>query len=143
MEWSTSIPCREDSTFGSWAADLAAAFVQLEPRKLGEHPFYGKIKRQQIEQVTLSRVEAAKHRVLRLRSHIVRSRDDICFINLQLYGFARYTQRGHEQFCGAGDLAVADTTEPFEIANSRDFQLYCFAVPRERLPRYFCERPRL
>jgi AraC family transcriptional activator of tynA and feaB len=143
MEWSTSILRREDSPFGSWAEDLAAAFVQLEPRKLGEHPFHGNIKRHETEQVTLSHVEATKHTVLRLRSHIVRSHDDICFINLQLYGFARYTQRGYEQFCGAGDLAVADTTEPFEIANSRDFQLYCFAVPRERLPRYFCERPRL
>jgi AraC family transcriptional activator of tynA and feaB len=143
MEWSAAIPHRKDSPFGSWAEDLAAAFVKLEPRKLGESPFNGAIQRRDIGQVTLSQVEATKHRVLRLRSHIAHSRDDLCFINLQLSGFARYTQRGHEQFCGAGDLAVADTTEPFEIANSRDFRLYCFAVPRERLPRYFSERPRL
>jgi AraC family transcriptional regulator, positive regulator of tynA and feaB len=36
-----------------------------------------------------------------------------------------------------------DTTEPFEIANSRDFQLFCFAVPRHLLPDHFFERPRL
>ena len=55
----------------------------------------------------------------------------------------RYKQRGHEQICGLGDLAVVDTTEPFEIANGHDFRLFCFAVPRELLPARFCERPRL
>jgi hypothetical protein len=78
-----------------------------------------------------------------LRSHIARSKDDLCFINLQLEGLGRYTQRGHEQICGLGDLAVVDTTEPFEIANGHDFRLFCFAVPRQLLPAGFCERPRL
>ena len=93
--------------------------------------------------IQISRVTATKHRVLRLRSHIARSRDDLCFVNLQLEGVGRYTQRGHQQICGPGDLAVADTTEPFEIANCRDFQLFCFAVPRHLLPSNFSERPRL
>jgi AraC-like DNA-binding protein len=55
----------------------------------------------------------------------------------------RYTQRGHEQICGPGDLAVVDTTEPFEIANARDFRLFCFAVPRCLLPSTLYERPSL
>jgi AraC-like DNA-binding protein len=78
-----------------------------------------------------------------LRSHIAHSKDDLCFINLQLGGLGRYTQRDHEQVCGLGDLAVVDTMEPFEIANSQDFRLFCFAVPRPLLPARFCERPRL
>ena len=86
---------------------------------------------------------ATKHSVLRLRSHIAHSKDDLCFINLQLQGLGRCTQRDHEQICGLGDLALVDTTEPFEIANGRDFRLFCFAVPRPLLPARFCERPRL
>ena len=140
MEWSAK-QCQTDQPFGSWADDLANAFVQLEPRKIAEHPFQGKISRTDATPIRISRVIATKHRVLRLRSHIAHSTDDLCFINLQLEGVGRYAQRGHEQICGPGDLAVADTTEPFEIANGRDFQLFCFAVPRRLLPRHFSERP--
>ena len=52
-------------------------------------------------------------------------------------------QRGHAQICGPGDLALVDTTEPFEIANSLDFRLFCFAAPRRLLPSGFTDRPRL
>ena len=142
MEWSVR-QCQTDQPFGSWADDLANAFVQLEPRKIAEHPFQGTISRTDATPIRISRVTATKHRVLRLRSHIARSTDELCFINLQLEGVGRYAQRGHEQICGPGDLAVVDTTEPFEIANGRDFKLFCFAIPRHLLPRHFSERPRL
>jgi AraC-like DNA-binding protein len=142
MEWSATL-FRKDQPFGSWAEDLAAAFVQLEPRKTAEQAFHGTISRIDVAPIKVSRVEATKHKVLRLRSHIARSNEDICFINLQLEGLSCYTQRGHEQICGPGDVAVVETTEPFEIANCRNFKLFCFAVPRYLLPGDFCERPRL
>jgi AraC-like DNA-binding protein len=78
-----------------------------------------------------------------LRSHIARSIGDVYFVNLQLDGVGRYTQRGHVQICSPGDLAIVDTTEPFEIANCRNFSLFCFAVPRQLLPSVVAERPRL
>src|SRR5258708_18068494 len=142
MEWSTK-QCPTDQALGSWADDLANAFVQLEPRKITEHPFQGTISRIDAAPIRISRVIATKHRVLRLRSHIAHSTDDLCFINLQLEGVGRYAQRGHEQICGPGDLAVADTTVPFEIANGHDFQLFCFAIARHLLPRHFSERARV
>jgi AraC-like DNA-binding protein len=142
MEWSTKA-VQADRPFGSWADDLAAAFVQLEPRKIGEQPFRGAILRTDLAAIQISRVEATRHTVMRLRPHIARSISDLCFVNLQLEGVGRYTQRGHQQICGPGDLAVVDTAEPFEIANCRNFSLFCFAVPRPLLPRHFAERPRL
>jgi AraC family transcriptional regulator, positive regulator of tynA and feaB len=142
MEWSAK-PCQTDRLFGSWADDLAAAFVQLEPRKIASQIFQGAICRIDAGPIRISRVTATRHRVLRLRSHIARSSEDLCFVNLQLAGVGRYTQRAHEQICGPSDLAIADTTEPFEIANGRDFQLFCFALPKRLLPSHFFERPRL
>jgi AraC family transcriptional activator of tynA and feaB len=142
MEWSTK-PCRADQPFGSWADDLAAAFVQLEPRKIADQPFEGAITLGDAAPIQVSLVKASRHSVLRLASHIAASTDDLCFINLQLEGLGRTTQRGHEQISAPGDLAVADTTEPFEIANGRDFKLFCFAVPRRLLPNGFVDRPRL
>jgi len=142
MDWLAE-PRQLERPFGNWADHLAAAFVQLEPRELGEQPFRGAITRTDAGRIKVSLVTASRHRVLRLRSHITRSTDDLCFINLQIEGMGRYTQRGHEQICGPGDLAVVDTTEPFEIANARDFRLFCFAVPRGLLPSSLCERPHL
>jgi AraC-like DNA-binding protein len=69
--------------------------------------------------------------------------DDLCFVNLQLEGLGRTTQRGHEQISTPGDLALADTTEPFEIAHCDKFKLFCFAVPRRVLPKGLLDCPRL
>ena len=75
MEWSTRT-IEADRPFGSWAEDLADAFVPLEPRKIAEQPFQGTISRTDVAAIKISRVEATKHVVLRLRSHIARSVGD-------------------------------------------------------------------
>ena len=142
MDWSAKPSQQLNSSFGRWADDLAAAFVRLEPRKIIEQPFQGTITRTEAAPVRVCRVIATRHRILRLRSHIAKSKDDLCFINLQLEGVGRYTQRDHEQINGPADLAIVDTTEPFEIVNAHDFKVFCIAVPRQLLPAGFCERPR-
>ena len=142
MEWSTK-PRRPDQPFGSWADDLAAAFVRLEPRRLADQPFEGAISRVDAAPIQVSLVRATRHTVLRLASHIALSTDDLCFVNLQLEGLGRTTQRGHEQMSVPGDLALADTTEPFEIANCHNFKLFCFAVPRQLLPKGLLDHPQL
>ena len=142
MEWSTT-PSRPDQPFGSWADDLAAAFVRLEPRRDTDLPFEGTISKVDAAPIQVSLVTATRHTVARLASHITSSTDDLCFVNLQLEGLGRTTQRGREQISSPGDLALADTTEPFEIANRRDFKLFCFAVPRRMLPTALLDRPRL
>jgi hypothetical protein len=81
--------------------------------------------------------------VLRLASHIATSTNDLCFVNLQLEGLGRTAQRGQEQISAPGGLAIADTTEPFEIANRHDFKLFCFANQRRLLPKGLLDRPRL
>jgi transposase InsO family protein len=46
----------------------------------------------------------------------------------KLEGVARYTQRDDEQINWPADLATVDTTEPFEIVNAHDFNVFCIAV---------------
>src|ERR1700693_4145534 len=99
MQWSTKT-IEADRPFGSWAEDLADAFVPLEPRKIAEQPFKGMISRADVAHTPFARVEAPKHVVLLLRSHIAPTTGDVYFVNLQLDGVGRYTQLGHEQICG-------------------------------------------
>jgi len=142
MEWLTKSN-QADRPFGSWADDLADAFVQLEPCRVSDAPFCGAISKADLAPIHISRVKATAHSVLRQRAHIAKGARDFYFLNLQLGGLSRSVQRGHEQICGPGDLAVIDTTEPFEIMNLRDFELLCFAVPRELLANQLVDRPRL
>lgn len=142
MEWLTKAS-GTDRPFGNWADDLADAFVQLEPRKVSDAPFFGAISKADLAPVHISRVTAAPHCVARQRTHIGKGGGDFYFLNLQIDGLSCSVQRGHEQICGPGDLAVVDTTEPFEIINLRDFNLLCFAVPRELLRGHFVDHPRL
>jgi AraC-like DNA-binding protein len=142
MEWSIRAQHR-GQPFGHWADDLAAAFVRLEPRRVVDQPFAGAITKVDAGPIQVSLVTATRHSVVRLASHIASSTDDLCFVNLQLEGLGRTRQRGHEQVSAPGDLALADTTEPFEIANGYDFKLFCFAVPRRTLPAALLDRPRL
>ena len=65
MEWSAK-QCQTDQPFGSWGDDLANAFVQLEPRKIAEHPFQGTISRTDATPIRISRVTATKHREIRI-----------------------------------------------------------------------------
>jgi AraC family transcriptional regulator, positive regulator of tynA and feaB len=125
------------------ADDLATAFVPLRPRRIAEQPFQGAICRTDAAPIQVSLVTATRHTVLRLASHIATSTEDLCFVNLQLEGVGRTAQRGQEQISAIGDLALADTTEPFEIANRHDFKLFCFAIPRRLLPKGLLDRPRL
>jgi AraC family transcriptional activator of tynA and feaB len=142
MEWLTR-STQADRPFGSWADNLADAFVQLEPCKISDAPFCGAISKADLAPIHISRVTATPHSVLRQRAHIARGASNFYFLNLQLAGLSRTVQRGHQQICGPGDMAVIDTTEPFEIMNRRDFELLCFAVPRELLAGQFADRPRL
>jgi len=142
MEWSTK-PQRADQPFGSWADDFAAAFVLLGPRRIAYSRFKAQFCRTDAAPMQVSLVTATRHTVLRLASHIATSTDDLCFVNLQLEGVGRTAQRGQEQISAIGDLALADTTEPFEIANRHDFKLFCFAIPRRLLPKGLLDRPRL
>jgi hypothetical protein len=72
VEWSAK-QYDANPPFGSWADDLAAAFVQLEPRQIADVPFHGTIVRKEADAIRVSRVTATKHRFLRLRSHIARN----------------------------------------------------------------------
>ncbi len=55
MEWLTKA-AGADRPFGNWANDLADAFVQLEPRKVSDAPFFGSISKADLAPVHISRV---------------------------------------------------------------------------------------
>ena len=139
QSWSTAGRSRA-LPFGSWADDLAQAFVRLEPRRTADAPFRGRIAKANAGRIDISRVEASGHKVVRLAEHIRRSTADICFVNLQIGGFGQTGQGGRERQSRPDDLTVVDTTRPYEIAHTETFSLHSIAVPRADVPRGLRER---
>jgi AraC family transcriptional activator of tynA and feaB len=93
MEWSTKA-IEADRPFGSWAEDLADAFVPLEPRKIAEQPFKGMISRADVASTSRSadaEILPSSTRRSRSRSRIagilvffaLRCRDSCCHVLLQ------------------------------------------------------------
>lgn len=131
--WSTAGTSNTDP-FGSWRDDLAQAFVRLEPRRLGDMPFAGRIAKAEGGVVQVSRVDASAHAISRRREHIARSGDDVAFVNLQIAGIGVTRQHGREVRTAPFDIALADTAYPFEIAHAGRFALYSITVPRAAVP---------
>ena len=76
---------------------LRLPLFDLSHAGLADRPFEGAISKVDAAPIQVSLVTATGHTVLRLASHVASSTDDLCFVNLQLEGLGRTTQRGHEQ----------------------------------------------
>lgn len=134
MQTWSSVSANSDAPFGSWADDLASAFVRLEPSKLSADPFKGRIRQAVAKDFQVSRVDATAHRVSRLDEHIRLASRDTCFLNLQISGPGLTRQRMQERVARPGDIVLVDTTEPFQIEHSDRFSLYSIAVSRKLVP---------
>ena len=131
--WTTAGTVHGDP-FESWKDDLAAAFVRLDPRRVGCSPFFGHIMQARSGAIRLSEVRASAHGVSRRPEHIGASAGDIVFVNLQIAGRGLTHQHERDITTLPGDIAIADTVYPFEILHAGDFALYSIAVPRQDLP---------
>lgn len=120
--------------FGRWSDDLAQAFVRLEPQRIADGLFAGRIAKAPSGPIAVSRVDASAHRVARLGEHAARAADDTVFVNLQIAGVGVTSQHGRASTARPFDLVVADTTSPFDILHRDAFSLYCLAMPRDRVP---------
>jgi AraC-like DNA-binding protein len=131
--WTSSGPSAADP-FGRWGDDLAQAFVRLEPQRIVDGPFVGRIAKAPSGPIAVSRVDASAHRVARLGEHAARASDNTVFVNLQIAGIGLTSQHGRDMRTRPFDLVVADTRSPFQILHRDAFSLYCLAMPRDRVP---------
>lgn len=140
MQTWSAVDHRGSECFGTWADDLARAFVRLEPARISDGPFLGRIRQTHSADIRISRVDATPHRVARLKQHIAAALDDVCFINIQTEGVGHTSQRDRNIETRPLDIAVIDTTEPFRIEHRGRFSLFSVTVPSARLPKDLLER---
>ncbi|MFF5992694.1 AraC-like ligand-binding domain-containing protein [Prauserella flavalba] len=117
-----------------WREALARAFVPLDVSPLGEATaFRGRLHAGPMADLQVSVVSSSGQVVRRTPGLVRRSAADLYKVGLQLRGRGTVEQDGRSARLEPGDLAVYDTTRPYELMFQHDFEMLVLVVPRHRL----------
>ena len=107
--------------FDYWREELCHIFIELEAKRFTSGNFNGSIFRQSLMEVTVSRVTADPHCVIRTSAEISRSSEECYFANLQLRGVGRIRQGREEVITRPRDLVLIDARRPYDIQHHQNF----------------------
>lgn len=115
--------------FAYWREVICKVFVHLDAEPVGGGGFYGHIDVDDYGEVQISSVTSDGQVVNRILD------DDIedCLVSLQVAGTGRISQAGRTALLGPGDLALYDSTRPYELAFDGPFRQMVIQFPRRYL----------
>ncbi|MFC5833936.1 helix-turn-helix domain-containing protein [Nonomuraea insulae] len=119
--------------FAAWRETVSRMFVPLEARSDHVDGFRGDIDAISIGDLRVSTVVADRHVVLRTPALVRRSDPEYFKVGVQLSGGSRLAQDGRQSALAPGDLAIYDTTRPYELTFDDRFAMLVLMFPRRRL----------
>lgn len=122
-----------EEQFAYWREVVWQAFLPLAPERSGTGPFAGAVRGRTLGPLTVSRVSSQAQRVRRPPELIARVAGDAIYLNLQLSGVGETAQDGRRVRQRPGDMAVVDSTRPFELAFGGTFEQLSVGFPLELL----------
>jgi AraC-like DNA-binding protein len=99
----------------AWRKQISETFVELECESFSPTEFHGSFSNRVIGDIQLSRVHTGPHFVSRTRRIIAKSNQDCFLLSLQTAGSGTIEQDGRTAILGPGDIAIYDTTRPYDI----------------------------
>lgn len=110
-----TLPARE--TAPAWNSWMSGLFSGLESDLYGDTEFEGHLRLAYAGSVVMTRLQAARHRVVRSR-HRLRSHESDCLkIVAPWQGVADVRQHGREASARNGSWVIYDTSQAYEVAN--------------------------
>jgi AraC-like DNA-binding protein len=119
-----------------WREMIDATFVPLRVTPLGaDEEFEGSVVLRSIGELQVARVHARPMAALHSSRHVRLSSDDDYLLAVHLAGVARATQDGRRVTLRTGDIALFDSSRPYEFAfhAARAFSHLIFRIPRPAL----------
>src|SRR5690606_40448236 len=92
-------------------------------------PFFGAITRRELAEVSLSRISSTTQTVLRTPLQISRASEDIFLLSIQVAGAGQLVQDEKIAKLKPGDLALYDSTRPYQLLFDQDFEQYVLSLP--------------
>ena len=120
-------------SFEQWRENVSMAFVPLDAVSTGPSSFEGTLVSSTLGTLQLSEVTGREVDVRRTRATIRRSDPGLIKVGLQLTGSGTLVQNDREAVLNPGDFAVYDTSAPYELHFSGDFEMFVVMFPRREL----------
>jgi AraC-like DNA-binding protein len=123
-----TVPAHE--RVGYWGDLVQRSFGRLRSRTHGEACFRGEIRRFQIGELRLCRLEASPHRVERTSGAAGLSDPGDLKIVVQRRGCSLFEQDGRKAWLAPGSWSVYDTTRSYSVSNPQDVLQHVLLLPR-------------
>jgi AraC-like DNA-binding protein len=124
-----SVREREDA----WRTAVAETFVPLDFTFPDPRTFRGEIAGELLGAVAVSRVTASPHSAARTQRHVARSETPYYKVSMPLRGYVLISQDGREAPLIPGDLAIYDTSRPYQVAFGDTCRLLVLMFPHREL----------
>ena len=129
--WSTeSVSPREQFAF--WREAVCEAVLNVGTEHPGEG-FFGDITCSNYGDLRFAAFASTPHEIVRLKSHIARSRDAHYLISLQRSGVSRMFQGENACELRPGDVGLVDGTRPFRVEFPRTVDRVVAVIPHAQL----------
>ena len=125
----------ERKRFQFWQDAVCDTFVELDCEAYADQPFHGEISTTHCNDLHFSLVRSDGQIVKRTPLRIRHAREEIMLISLQVRGAGVIAQDGREARLGPGDFACYDSTRPYTLTFTADFEQLVLHMPREALVR--------
>ena len=118
-----------------WRDVVCETFVALDCRSTLRERFRGSVASHDAGGLNLTRVDSDAQTVVRTKKLIARAADDTMLVSFAVQGDGRVVQDGREARLGPGDLALYDTTRPYELLFDGPFTQWVLKVSRAEIRR--------
>lgn len=116
-----------------WTDMICTTYVQLECDAPRGDRFGGSIVSHHLPGLDLSVVRSSAQRVVRTQRCISRATDDCFIVSLQTKGHGVISQDGRDAIMAPGDFALYDSTRPYTLHFSDDFEEIVLKLRGEQL----------
>jgi len=127
----TEVGATERAEYWRYAASMS--FVDLDFTVPDPMRFRGEIVAEHIGDVTVSRVTAAAHTAQRTDRHIARADAGYYKLSMPLRGYVLISQDGREAPLLPGDLAIYDTSRPYQVSFDDTCRMLVLMFPHRDL----------
>ena len=125
----------ERKRFLFWQDAVCDTFVDLDCKAYADRPFFGELATARCNDLHFSSVRADGQIVERTPARIRHAREEVMLISLQVRGAGLIAQDGREARLGPGDFACYDSTRPYTLTFTADFEQIVLHMPREAMIR--------
>lgn len=126
-----------------WRDMISSTFVALDCDAPAHRDFSGLLETNALKDVQFSRVTSDAQHVVRSRCRIRQSPDDVFLVSIQCRGTGYVAQEDRTAMLTAGDFAVYDSAQPYELNFKSPFEQLVLRLPRQHLSRRIASPERL